>query len=287
MSVGLSLLFAITVHTSEGNVSRPPDHEASHGSAIESSEAEPAWNGFSFRVGALFLAPLGRSRELELLTVEGPAQLSVRNGPIAGSFVTMGHNVMPAVTLGYAFPFFNRQLSLETILALPFVMQMYAGGTLSDQSLAPTALGNVPTGVPALGRQLGEVRVLPPVVTAVYRFFPQWRVRPYLGLGASFLIPLEAKITNPVLTEVTTPTLRVPTKLGAVFQGGIEARLWKWFFVTADLKFIAGFDLEAQVTNVWVKTPSLPLFEAVQVGDTAARIAVNPLVVQLGVGMNL
>ena len=251
-------------------------------------DANPeAWNGFSFRVGGLFIAPLGRSGEVELANVSGPAGLSLQNGPIAGSYVTLGTNLMPAITLGYALPFLNRQLSFETILALPFTMKMYAGGTLASQSLAPTALGNLPTGVPALGTDLGQVKVLPPVLTAVYRFFPEWRVRPYVGLGVSVLIPLEAQITNPVLTAVTQPKLSVPPKVGFVVQAGAEVRVWRWFFVTADLKYIAGFDLEAKVTDIWVKTPGLPLYEAVHVGDNIARVSVNPLVVQLGVGMNL
>lgn len=245
------------------------------------------WNGFYFRVGGLFIAPLGKSEPVELANVSGPAQLSVQNGPIAGSYVTMGQNLMPAVTLGYALPFLNRQLSLETILALPFTMTMYAGGTLADQSLAPTALGNLPTGVPPLGTELGRVKVLPPVLTAVYRFFPAWRFRPYVGLGVSVLIPLEAQITNPVLTAVTQPKMEIPPKVGFVVQAGAEVRLWKWFFLTADFKYIAGFDLEAKVTNIWVRTPNLPLYEAVHVGDNIARVSVNPIVVQLGLGMDL
>ncbi|MFZ5444393.1 MAG: OmpW/AlkL family protein [Myxococcota bacterium] len=255
--------------------------------SFAAEEAEPEWHGFSFRLGGLFIAPLGRSGEVELANVQGPAQLSVRDGPIAGSAVVMGTNLMPAVTLGYALPFLDRQLSIETILALPFTMSMYADGTLASQSLAPTALGNLPTGVPPLGRQLGEVKVLPPVLTAVWRFFPGLRVRPYVGLGVSYLIPLEARITNPVLTEVATPKLEVPPKLGFVIQAGGEVRLYKWFFATLDLKYIAGLDLEARVTNIWVRTPGLPLYEAVQVGDNVARISVNPLILQLGVGMNL
>lgn len=249
--------------------------------------APKEWYGFSFRAGALFIAPLGRSGELELQNVAGPAQLSVQNGPIAGSAVVMGTNVMPAVTIGYALPFLDRQLSVETILALPFTMQMYAAGTLADQSLAPTALGNLPTGVPPLGKQLGEVKVLPPVLTAVWRFLPGYRVRPHVGLGVSYLIPLEARITNPVLTEVVSPKLEVPPRAGFVLQAGGEVHLWRWFFATLDVKYIAGLDLEARVKNVWVRTPSLPLYEAVQVGDTVAKISVNPIIIQLGVGMNL
>ena len=248
---------------------------------------EPHWYGFSFRLGGLFLLPLGSSGEVELANVEGPARLSVNNGPIAGSSVGLGNNLMFAATIGYAFPFFDRQLGIETILAAPFTMKLIAKGTLANQSLAPTALGNLPTGLPALGSELGETTVLPPVLTLVWKFLPHYRVHPYIGLGASYLIPLSAKITNPVLTSVTSPTLEVNPKLGWVLQAGVDVKLWKWIHVTADMKYIGGLDLTATVKDIYVRLPGLPLYDAVRVGDNVAHVSVDPLAFQLGVGMDL
>jgi outer membrane protein len=245
------------------------------------------WYGFSFRLGGLFLLPLGSSNEVELVNVSGPARLSVNNGPIAGSSVGLGNNLMFAATIGYAFPFLNQQLGLETVLALPFTMKLVAKGTLARQSLAPSALGNLPTGLPALGEELGETTVLPPVLTLVYRFLPTLPVHPYLGVGLSYLIPLSTKITNPVLTEVTQPRLQVDPKLGWVVQGGLDVQLYKWFHLTADVKYIGGLDLTATVRDIYVRLPSLPLYDAVRVGDNVAHLSVDPLVFQLGVGMNL
>jgi outer membrane protein W len=245
------------------------------------------WNGFSFRVGALFLQPLGSSGEVELANVSPVARLAVKEGPIVGSSVGLGNTLMPAMTLGYAFPFLNRRLGVETILALPFSMKLISRGTLASQSLAPTVLQTLPTGVPALGSELGEVTVLPPVLTATWHFLPGFVVNPSVGLGVSYLIPLSAKITNSVLTEVTQPQLELGPKLGWVLQAGADVHVWKWFFVTADVKYIGGLDLTATVRNIYVRLPGLPLFEAVRVGDNVAHVSVNPLVLQLGVGMNL
>ena len=247
-----------------------------------------SWYGFYFRLGGLFMAPTGRSQEVELVNVSPMAHLSgVTDGPVAGSWSTMGSKLMAAATIGWAPPILNRQLSIETILALPFTQKMYLGGTLANTSLAPTALGVLPTGVPALGTELGEVTVLPPVVTLVYRFFPAWRVRPYLGAGASLLIVMGAKITNPVISEVSQPKVEIPPKLGWVVQAGAEVRLFGSFFLTGDFKFIGGLDLTAKVTNIWVRLPNLPLYGAVRVGDNVVKVSVNPIVIQLGVGMNL
>jgi len=243
--------------------------------------------GLYFRLTGLFLQPLPSSQEVVLANVSGAAGLGLSNGPIAGSSVGMGSNFMFAATIGYAPPILNRQLSIETILAAPFKMSLQAGGTLASKSLAPTVLGNIPTGVPALGQELGDTTVLPPVVTLVYRFLPDAPVRPYLGAGASYLIPLSAEVTNPILTQVSTPTLSIPSQLGWVVQGGLDVHLYKSFFATFDMKFIGGLNVTATTSNIWVKLPSLPLYGAVHVGDNIAQVTVNPLVFQLGVGMNL
>ena len=255
--------------------------------APQASSTEPVFHGFYFRLGGLFLQPLPSSQEVRLEGVTGAARLGLSDGPIAGSSVGLGNAAMPALTVGFAPPFLNHQLSLETILAVPFKLKLYAKGTLATKSLAPTVLGSLPTGVPALGEELGETTALPPVLTAVYRFLPGWRVNPYVGVGFSVLIATDARITNPLLTEVSTPKLEIPPAVGYVLQGGADVHLYKWFYATADLKFIGGLDLTARVKNVYVQLPNLPLYEAVKVGDTVSSVSVNPIVFQLGVGMNL
>ncbi len=242
--------------------------------------------GLFFRLGVLAITPLASSSAVSLENVSGPARLSVSDGPIAGSSVGMGSNVMPAASIGWTLPVLDHHLSIETVLAAPFTLKLYARGTLATKSLAPTAAGNLPTGVPALGDDLGEATVLPPVLTATWRFGPFWRFKPYLGLGFSYLMVMDARITNPVLTEVATPKLEIPNQAGFVFQGGFDVHLWRWFFLTVDLKYIAGLDLTTRVTGVWVRLPKLPLYEAVQVGDNVVHVSVNPLVFQAGIGMS-
>ena len=78
-----------------------------------------------------------------------------------------------------------------------------------------------------------------------------------------------------------------PPKLGWVVQAGAEVRVYGPFFITGDFKYIGGFDLTGKVTDMWVRTPSLPLYGAVRVGDNVVKVSVNPIIVQLGVGMNL
>lgn len=251
----------------------------------------PAWTeslrGLYFRLGGLYIAPTGRSREVEFQNVSPMAQLSgLSDGPIAGSWVSMGSNVMAAATIGYSLPFLNRQLSVETILAAPFTMKMNAGGTLASTSLAPVALGVLPTGVQALGTDLGEATVLPPVLTAVYRFLPQLPIRPYIGVGVNLMVVMSARITNPILAP-GAPKVSIPPKVGWVAQAGVDARLYGPFFLTADFKYIGGLDITTKVSDLWVRLPSLPLYGATKVGDNIVRMSIDPIVVQVGVGMNL
>ena len=195
--------------------------------------------------------------------------------------------------IAYAPPILCRQLSIETILALPFTQKMYAGGTLASTSLAPTAIGSLPTGVPALGKELGEVKLLPPVVTAVYRFFPGASVRPYLGAGGSLLLILDARITNPVLSSVRPPRVSIPPRLGWVVQAGTDVRFGfdalpgRSLHLTADVKYIGGLDVTATLKDVWVSLPGLPVYGAARVGDNVARIQVNPVIAFVGLGLDL
>jgi outer membrane protein W len=269
----------------------PPDLEQAVAASPEPARERTRGDGrlgFYFSLGGLFISPTGRSGEVELANVGAQARLSgMTNGPIAGSYTRMGSNLMAAAIIGYAPPILNRQLSIETILALPFAQKLYAGGTLANNSLGPKALNSLPTGVPALGEELGEVKALPPVVTAVYRFFPDSIVHPYLGFGACLMIVMEAKITNPVLSEVSAPKVDIPPKVGWVGQAGVEVRLFGSFFVTADLKYIGGLDITSTVKDIWVRLPELPIYGRVKVGDNVARMSVNPVLAQFGIGMAL
>lgn len=265
---------------------------------VDSPAPEPAprsrWlEGFHFRMGALLVAPTGGGDEVQLRNVSGMARLSgLSDGPIAGSSTSLGNALMPAAIVGYAPPILNRQLSVETILALPFTQRLYAGGTLATTSLAPSALGTLPTGVPALGRDLGEVKVLPPVVTAVYRLLPRARVRPYLGAGGCLLLVLDAQITNPVIASVRSPKVEIPPALGWVVQAGTEVRFGldalpgRTFYLTADLKYVGGLDVTAKVKDIWVSLPGLPVYGAAKVGDNVVHMKIDPLITFLGLGMD-
>jgi outer membrane protein W len=239
-----------------------------------------------FRAGVLHIAPLSQSRELELSGVGGPASLAVTDGPIAGSGVSLDALTIPALIAGYVLPIGNQRLSIETVLSLPLHVTFRATGTLADMSLAPEALG-IPTGVPPLGSQLGEADAAPPVVTAVYRIADLGPVTPYVGTGLGVLITYNARATNPVLTEVAAPTFRIDPAPGWVLQTGVDVALWRRLSLRVDIKYIAFMRAHATVENLQVRTPQLPLFETARVGSASMDLWVNPLIVQVGLGIDL
>jgi outer membrane protein W len=231
------------------------------------------------RGGIAHVAPLSQSRPLELADIDGPASLAVQNGPIEGSGSTVSSATIAAITIGYRL---RPRLSLETVLGMPFTVKFKATGTLRDMSIAPTALG-IPTGVPALGEDLGEAKAAPPLVTLVYDL-TQGRVRPYAGAGLAVLIAYDGRLTNPVLTEVSQPEMKIAPAPGLVLQTGIEAKLAGRIYARLDVKFIALMLARARVEHVQVRAPELPLFDTVEVGTAKMSVWVNPLIVQLGIG---
>jgi outer membrane protein W len=238
-----------------------------------------------FRAGVLHIAPLSESRELELSGVHGPASLALMDGPIAGSGAALEPLTIPAVIAGYVLPILDDRLSLETVLSTPLHVKFRATGTLANMSIAPEALG-ISTGVPALGSELGEADAAPPILTAVYRIVDLGPVQPYLGLGVGVLVTYNARATNPVLTEVGEPRFHIDPAPGLVVQTGADVRVWRKLYLRADIKYIAFMKAHATVEDLRVRTPELPVFETAEVGTATMDLWVNPLIVQLGAGVD-
>lgn len=233
------------------------------------------------RGGGLWLRPLPESKDVEMSNLDGPAELALPNGPIEGSGVSAGAVAMFAGTIGYRV---WRNLSVEAVVARPFTMDLTMTGTLAEMSVAPYALGNVPTGVPAFGEKLGTTEVLPPIITGVWRFPVHPRIRPYAGAGFSYVYAYDTKITNGVLTEVAEPKVSIDPDLAWVVQGGVDVQLWKRLYFTFDVKFVGGLDLVAKMEGLQLAVPNLPIYGTVDAGTGTAEVRVNPLVLQGGVG---
>lgn len=282
LTTALISTFALTVHA------EPAQSEPGIWSNIKTSWLgfEPGAKPFYFRAGYTLLSPDSSSSEVKLSDVGGPASLAISNGPVAGSGAEVEATDFPSAVVGWRLPWGDGNWALETILALPLTVKFSTAGSLKNESLAPYALGNIPTGVPPLGEEFGEAKALPPVLTAVYRFLPGSDIRPYVGAGLSVLIAYDAEVTNKVLTAVNTPKLEVDPAVGYVVQGGVEYRFWQDWWVNADVKFIGGLKSTATVSEMWVETPGLPTYEVARVGDATLDVTVDPWIYHIGFGFD-
>jgi outer membrane protein len=258
---------------------------ATEAAAVKVAPDHPKVQRFYFRVGVAHVHPFSQSNPLELANVDGPASLAIMNGPIAGSGTTVSSATIPAAIIGYVLPVMHNRLSLETVLGPPFTVKFQATGSLRDKSIAPTALG-IPTGVPALGPELGEATAAPPILTAVYSLIPTGTIRPYVGAGLAVMIAMNPKATNPILTQVSQPQMSIAPAPGIAVQTGLEARLTSKFYARLDFKYIALMEARAEVDHIQVKTPGIPLFDSVEVGTAKMSVWVNPLIIQAGIGMD-
>jgi hypothetical protein len=252
-----------------------------HAAAPARLAARRPW--FYAILGGALLAPATSSSELELLGVDGAASLAIENGPIAGSGATVARKLIPAGILGGVLPIAGQRLSLEIVVGAPFTVKFEATGTLANESIAPMALG-IPTGVGPMGRELGEATAVPLVGTVLFRLVDHPVGRAYVGAGPSVLIAQNPKVTNRMLTEVNQPEMTISNAAGLVLQGSLEARLPASFYARVDVKFIAFMKARAEVRNINVKTPGLPLFDSVEVGTATMDVTVNPFIVQVGLG---
>jgi outer membrane protein W len=235
------------------------------------------------RAGVVHIQPFEQSDEMELADVDGPASLAVQNGPIPGSGATISSATIPGIIVGYVLPLGGDRLSVETVLGIPFTVKFEATGTLANESIAPTALG-IPTGVPALGPELGEAKAVPIVVTAIYQLGKLGPVAPYAGGGPAIMFATDEKVTNPMLTEISQPDMSIAPAPGLVLQGGLDAKITDRVYARVDLKFIALMKARATVEHVQVRTPDLPLFDNVEVGTAKMSMWINPFIVQAGIG---
>ncbi len=251
--------------------------------AAHADPLDPEPDAFYVRAGVAVIDPLSTSDPMELADVNGPASLALHNGPIVGSGASVDSATVGAVIIGYRLPYLHRRLSVETILGLPFTVTFRATGTLATDSIAPTALG-IPTGVGPLGPDLGEAKAAPVTLSLLYAFLDHGRLRPYAGGGAAVMFSFSPKATNPTLTMVSEPTMSISPAPGILLQTGLDVQLYRKWYARLDVKFIALMQARAEVHNIQVRTPGIPLFDTVDIGTAKMAVWVNPLIIQAGIG---
>ncbi len=163
-------------------------------------------------------------------------------GPFAGSAVDLAASNIATINLGYMF---TEHFGIESILGIPALkFDFIPEGTLTTDPLVKVAIPPVAdVQVGPFTSKIGEVKALPITLKGVYYPFPTSRVRPYAGLGLSYTITYDEKITNPGLwtnpnDPSTAPTLETSDELGYVFNAGIDIDVSPKWYVVFDVSYV-------------------------------------------------
>lgn len=218
--------------------------------------AQAASPGWYTSFGVTRMDVTAHSDELVLSEFGAATHLALEEGPIAGSGVLVKGDTQPSVTIGYRFKS-NPKLSFETIIAPPLGLDVEFTGTTRYESVAPYALGGLPTGIPAFGADFATALALPAVGTLVYNPSPDARFQPYVGIGMTYLYTFHYKITNETLTKDGNPKLKIDPTVGLLFQLGMVSKLSNRLSLVTDIKIGTGIKVKGRMKNISLVSPGL------------------------------
>ncbi len=114
------------------------------------------------------------------LSLADSVDLKVGGAPFAGAKLSTFEHATPSVQIGR---FLTDHIAVNATLGLPPKIDIYGGGSI----------GVLPDGKGGFTGRLGEITYGPTALTLQYHFTRGGRVRPYVGVGASYMIVFDTK----------------------------------------------------------------------------------------------
>lgn len=238
-------------------------------------------NRLYFRLGASYLDPTLSTRSIELKNLSNIAEVAVEPGPQEGEAYA-DPLLLPGAIIGYRLPW-GTGWSLETLVGAPPTLEVKLKGRIADEPLVEEAQG-IPTGVEPLGNDAVRTKAIPPIITVVKRFREGEILRPYVGLGGTYLYTYDTRVTNRLLTEVGHPDVDIENRFGWVAQAGLDMRLSRQWWAALDVKYINVPNVKGTMRRTFIRAPGLPQYEFVEVGDAEFVADMEVLAVHLGLG---
>lgn len=246
------------------------------------------------RLGVLRFQYYGSSTNLHVDDAKGLAAQSFGKGAStlhdtgssAGNLTTLGGMI------GMYLPKTHHHLAVEVQLAPPLKLDFQLDKRAAHESLAPTAVTGahgdpIPTGVPAIGKNIGTFKALPPNFTLVFRPWTETRIQPYIGAGAMYLYTYDKDVSNKVLNEYNEPTLSLSKPVACVGQLGADLNLPKNMFLNADVKYVGCADVKARLNNIKIDAPKLSgALGKVDVGSVSSTNHFRAVLYQISFGMH-
>jgi len=185
--------------------------------------------------GASFMAKaeqgdwLVRLRGIAVMPQDDSGLISLNGAPLPGSGVAVDDSVVPEIDVTYMF---HRHWGIEVI----------AGTSPHNVEVEGSALAGV--GVTD-GFEIFDSWVLPPTVTLQYHFFPENKIRPYVGVGVNYTAFLGNNATDALEAAVGPVDVDMDNSWGWAAQGGVDITVKDNWFINLDLKYI---DMDSTAT---------------------------------------
>jgi len=109
---------------------------------------------------------------------------------------------------------------------------------------------------------LGNVNLLPPILTAQYHFNPRGKIRPYIGAGLNWTLFFDEDPSGGVITD-----LKIANSVGVALQVGVDIALDDHWMINLDVK------------KLWLDTKA-----SVNGGAILAKVDVDPWIFGVGFG---
>ncbi len=167
----------------------------------------------------------------------------------AGFDAEVSERFIPSATLSY---FFNRNLAVE----------LFCCFTRHDVTLkAP---------IPGLSGKVADTWMFPPALTLQYHFDGMGAFKPYVGVGAQWILFFNEKTAE---NPIGAGSVNIKDAIGITLQAGLDVAIGNGWYLNADVKK-TWLDTTATWRNV----------AAVGGNDIVAKVDIDPLIISAGLG---
>lgn len=118
--------------------------------------------------------------------------------------------------------------------------------------------------------KIADVMALPPTLTLQYHFFPDAKMRPYVGAGVNWTLFYNDDASAALVDAIGATDVRLSDSVGYAFQAGMDIDITEKVFVNFDIKYI---DMNTKAT---LDTSGL---------INTVDVDLNPIVAGVGIGM--
>jgi outer membrane protein len=150
------------------------------------------------------------------LRLADAVDLNVGGAPFPGAGLSTFEHATPSVQIGR---FLTKHVAVNATLGLPPHINIYGGGTI----------GVLPDGKGGFTGKLGEITYGPTALTLQYHFTRAGIIRPYVGVGASYMITFATK-------DGAFGNLKVSDDLAPAFEVGTDVMVANKLGLFMDVK---------------------------------------------------